>query len=144
MSDISKKGGQDVGAGKKRAKNMAVSKKKNIVKASDAHVKGKKRYAGRTSYTVPKVLMTSRLRAIGNSIGVILNNHLIEAAGLNAEGDIMIVAGDGVITIQMKLSEVNTDLSTWDRQFKTAIKNGAQPEGDIFENMANEFDLNEW
>ncbi len=91
---------------------------------------------------------TSRIRAIGNSKGVILNNQLIETAGLNVEADVMIQANDGVITIiQMKapeVNEVNTDLSTWDKQFKAAIKRGARPEGDLFEGMANDFDSKEW
>jgi antitoxin component of MazEF toxin-antitoxin module len=93
----------------------------------------------------PLVYYASRLRAIGNSQGVILNNQLLETAGLNAEADIMIEANEGVITIkQMKVPGVNTDLSTWDRQFKTAIKKGARPEGDFFKGMANDFDLKEW
>ena len=55
---------------------------------------------------VPKAFITSRLRAIGNSRGVILNSQLIEAAGLNAEADIVIQANEGVITIiQMKAPE---------------------------------------
>ncbi len=98
-----------------------------------------------TLYIAPKAFITSRLRPIGNSRGLILNSKLIEAAGLNAEADIMIEARDGVITIiQMKPSMVNDDLSAWDKQFKSAIKKGAKPEGDLFEGMANDFDLKEW
>jgi antitoxin MazE len=93
----------------------------------------------------PVAFYTSRIRAIGNSKGVILNNRLIETAGLNVEADIMIQANDGVITIiQMKAPGVNTDLSTWDKQFKAAIRKGARPEGDLFEGMANDFDSKEW
>ena len=90
----------------------------------------------------------SRIRAIGNSKGVILSNRLIETAGLNVGADIMIQANDGVITIiQLKapgVNEVNTDLSTWDKQFKAAIKKGAKPEGDLFGGMPNDFDAKEW
>lgn len=98
-----------------------------------------------TLYIAPKAFITSRLRPIGNSRGLILNSKLIDAAGLNADADIMIEARDGVITIiQMKSPVANTDLSAWDKQFKAAIKKGAKPEGDLFESMANDFDLKEW
>jgi antitoxin component of MazEF toxin-antitoxin module len=96
-------------------------------------------------YLMPKMQLRSRIRSIGNSKGVILNNQLIEAAGLNSEVDIMIHAADGIICIiQFKTSNVNTDLSTWDRQFRTAIKKGAKPEKDLFGNISNDFDLKEW
>ena len=88
---------------------------------------------------------TSRIRAIGNSKGVILNNRVMEAARLSAETDIVIHAAEGIITImQVKGTGINTDLSTWDKQFKAAIKEGAIPEGDLFEGMENEFDEKEW
>lgn len=88
---------------------------------------------------------TSRLRAIGNSKGVILNNQLIEKAGLNADMDVVIRAEEGVITIiQVKEPPVNNDLSTWDKQFKAAIKKGAKPEKDLFGGMTNDFEVNEW
>jgi antitoxin component of MazEF toxin-antitoxin module len=99
--------------------------------------------SGKKAETV--AFYTSRIRAIGNSKGVILNNQLIETAGLNAEADIIIKANDGVITIiQLKTPGVNTDLSTWDKHFKAAIKRGSKPEGDIFKGMGNDFDLKEW
>jgi len=57
----------------------------------------------------------------------------------------VIQAADGVIYIlQVKAPDVNTDLSTWDKQFKAAIKRGAKPENDLFEGMTNNFDLKEW
>lgn len=88
---------------------------------------------------------TSRIRAIGNSKGVILNNNLIESAGLKQDLDIVIQAGDGVIIItQVTDSQVNTDLASWDKQFKSAIKKEGKPEGDLFEEMGNDFDLKEW
>jgi antitoxin component of MazEF toxin-antitoxin module len=93
----------------------------------------------------PLASYTSRIRAIGNSKGVILNNQLIESAGLSQDTDILIMAAEGVITImQKKDARVNTDISTWDKQFKNAIKKGAKPEGDLFEGMKNDFDEKEW
>ncbi len=95
--------------------------------------------------TQGSVSSTTRIRRVGNSNGVILNNQLIEKAGINIEADIIIKAAEGIIMIaQVKGSAVNTDLSTWDKQFQTAIKKGEKPERDFFKGMANEFDLNEW
>jgi antitoxin component of MazEF toxin-antitoxin module len=86
----------------------------------------------------------SRIRPIGNSQGVILSNQLMEAAGFNSEDDIVIEAGDGLIYItQVKQPGINTDLSTWDRQVKTAIKKGNKPESIVFKGP-NDFDLTEW
>lgn len=93
----------------------------------------------------PEVSYTSRIRAIGNSKGVILNSRLLDIAGLSPETDILIQAGRGMITIEpVKETVVNTDLSTWDKQFKTAIKNGAKPDPDLFEGIKNDFDTSEW
>jgi len=92
-----------------------------------------------------KFILTTRIRAIGNSKGVILNNQFISAAGLNPEEEVNIVARKGMIIItQAKSSVINTDLSTWDAQYKSAKKKGAKPEGDLFEGMLNEFNRIEW
>jgi len=92
-----------------------------------------------------KFILTTRIRAIGNSKGVILNNQFISSAGLNPDEEVNIIAKKGMIIItQAKSSVINTDLSTWDSQFKSAIKKGVQPEGDLFEGMVNEFDKKEW
>lgn len=67
------------------------------------------------------------------------------SAGLNPDADIIIRANKGVITIvQVKQTGVNTDLSTWDKQFKAAKKKGTLPEDDLFEGMNNRFDSKEW
>lgn len=93
----------------------------------------------------PEISYTSRIRPIGNSRGVILNSEAMASAGLNPEADIIIQANRGVITIvQMKQTRVNMDLSTWDKQFKTAIKKGALPENDLFDGLKNRFDSKEW
>jgi antitoxin component of MazEF toxin-antitoxin module len=124
-------------------------KKQNAKKASAT--KGK---SLRSVYKQPQadnhvneaaVEYTAKVRAIGNSKGVILNNHLLDTAGLTADMDILIQAFNGMITIrQVKKPAVNTDLSTWDKQFKAAIKAGDIPEGDLWEGMENEFDKSEW
>jgi hypothetical protein len=59
--------------------------------------------------------------------------------------DIIIEAANGaIIIVQVKEQEVNTDLSTWDKQFQVAIKNGQKPEEDLFEAMENDFDSKDW
>ena len=93
----------------------------------------------------PAVEYTTRIRSIGNSNGVILNNQLMDFAGLDTDQDIVIRAVDGIITIkQVEKPAVNTDLSTWEKQFRAAIKAGNLPEGDMWEGMENEFDKTEW
>lgn len=92
----------------------------------------------------PRRSVASRIRPIGNSKGVILSNQLIEAAGLTPEADIIIEASEGVITIKQAQPAVNTDLSTWDAQFRAAAKKGIKPEKDLFNGIRNSFDETEW
>jgi antitoxin component of MazEF toxin-antitoxin module len=93
----------------------------------------------------PEVSYSSRVRAIGNSKGVILNSQVLEVSGLNPDGDILVQAGKGFITIvSAKSAPVNTDLSTWDKHFKSAIKTGMKPETDLFEGLENDFDSKGW
>lgn len=98
-----------------------------------------------TQANEPAAVYTSRIRPIGNSRGVILNSQLMETAGLTPEEDILISAWNGLITIRRaETPAVNTDLSTWDKQFKAAIKAGAKPERDLCDKIENEFDEKEW
>jgi len=97
------------------------------------------------SVNEPVAQYTTKIRAIGNSKGVILTNQLLDAAGLLADQDIVVQVVNGRLIIeQVKKPVVNTDLSTWDKQFKAAIKAGDIPEGDMWEGMENEFDKTEW
>lgn len=89
-------------------------------------------------------MLTSRIRPVENSKGVILNSRLLKAAGLDTSTDIVLEATAGIITIAQAKPRVNTDLATWDQQFKKAIKAGAKPEKDLFEGLANDFDNTEW
>lgn len=90
-------------------------------------------YAVRTSF-----------RAVGNSKGLIISSKLIEASGITGN-DLIIEAGKGIIAIRaVKTTDVNSDLSTWDKQFKAALHNGDTMEGDLFEGIKNEFDDEEW
>lgn len=89
---------------------------------------------------------SSKIRQIGNSKGVILPNRIIEEAGISPDADLIIKVEDGVIMIAEAKVEgsVNTDLSSWDKQFKNAIKMGNKPETDLWDNMKNQFDEEEW
>ncbi|MBA2499840.1 MAG: hypothetical protein H0V30_08960 [Chitinophagaceae bacterium] len=91
-----------------------------------------------------KLFAKSKIRAIGNSKGVILNNQIMEAAGIDPESEIIISADIGVITIYQAATSVNTDLLSWEKQFKKVAKKGIKPEKDLFEGIENEFDSNEW
>ena len=96
-------------------------------------------------YVRPKASVRTRIRSVGNSKGVILGGPIIEASGLNEEADILIQATDGVIyIIQFKTPAINTDLASWDQQFKAAKKAKAKTAVDPFEQIVNDFDIKEW
>ena len=103
-------------------------------------------HSGSESHTdEPAVEYTAKVRPIGNSRGVILNNQLMDFAGLAADEEIVIRATNGQMTIRpAEKPTVNTNLSTWEKQLKAAIKAGNTPEGDLWEGMENEFDKKEW
>ncbi|MFM1969982.1 MAG: hypothetical protein RL152_1359 [Bacteroidota bacterium] len=45
---------------------------------------------------------------------------------------------------RLKQTQLNLTLSSWDRQFKLAIKNGDQIENNLFESLENVFDKELW
>ncbi|MBA2746853.1 MAG: hypothetical protein H0U44_11555 [Flavisolibacter sp.] len=94
----------------------------------------------------PSYSISSKLRPIGNSKGVILPNRVIEEAGISSEADLIIKVSNGMILIaeDKTHSRVNTDLSSWEKQFKKVIKMGIKPESDIWDGMQNRFDEEEW
>jgi hypothetical protein len=71
---------------------------------------------------------------------------MIDEAGISPNADIIIQASRGMITIieSKKVSHVNTNLKTWDKQFKQAIRVGGKPEGDLWEGIGNAFDEEGW
>ena len=133
-------------AGKKPASRKA--EKSGKTGAAKHGAKKKTRYQVNTAAQVlrePEISYSSRVRAIGNSKGVILNNQALEISGLSPDSDILVEAGKGFITIiPVKDNRINTDLSSWDKQFKSAIKVGMKPEADLFEGLGNDFDSKEW
>ena len=111
-----------------------MASKKNIPKRTIPRLEEPEvEYAVRTSF-----------RSVGNSKGVILSAKLIEASGITGN-DLIIEAAEGIIAIrELKRTDVNTDLSSWDKQFKAAIKNGDKADEDLFQGMKNSFDEEEW
>jgi len=90
--------------------------------------------------------IASKIRSIGNSKGVILPTRIIEEAGISPDADLIIQVSAGVIMIAEAKppASVNTDLSSWDKQFKNAIKMGNKPETDVWDAIQNGFDEEEW
>lgn len=108
-------------------------KKKNIKKTIPIVGEPEVEYAVRTSF-----------RSVGNSKGLIISSKLIEASGISGN-DLIIEAANGIIAIRaVNPTDVNSDLSTWDKQFKLALKNSDKVEGDLFDGMKNQFDEEEW
>jgi hypothetical protein len=109
------------------------TKKKTIKKTIPIVGEPEVEYAIRTSF-----------RPVGNSKGLIISSKLIEASGILGN-DLIVEAASGIIVIRaLKSSDVNTDLSTWDKQFKLAFKNGDKAEDDLFGGINNDFDEEEW
>lgn len=90
--------------------------------------------------------VSTRIRKIGNSKGILLNNRIINKAGIEDGAEVIVTAGKNriIITPAQSKRKINTDISTWKAQFKAAIKAGDKPETDLFEGMENEFDKEEW
>lgn len=108
-------------------------KKKNSKKTIPIVGEPEVEYAVRTSF-----------RSVGNSKGLIISSKLIEASGISGY-DLIIEAANGIIAIRAVNSmDVNSDLSTWDKQFKAALKSNDKAEGDLFGGLKNEFDEEAW
>ena len=113
-------------------------------RANDVHKDNTGRSSRSNKSTAASV--RSRIRSVGNSKGIILSNELLKKAGFSENADILLTSKNGqILIIEIKSEErVNTDLSSWERQFKEAIKNGAIPEKDLFKGIPNDFDQNDW
>jgi antitoxin component of MazEF toxin-antitoxin module len=86
----------------------------------------------------------SVFRDIGNSKGVIISKKMMDIAGIQ-NNNVVIEASRGEIRIRpIDEKLVNTDLSSWGKQFKDALKAGQLPDEDLFDGMKNKFDEEEW
>ena len=83
-----------------------------------------------------------KIRKIGNSNGILLSNKMLSHLGIKEGAAVTVTAEPGQLIIKPAITTpaINTDLSTWEAQFKQAIKNGDTPERDMFEGMSNKFD----
>lgn len=90
--------------------------------------------------------VTGRIRKIGNSKGILLSNSVTKELGVSDDAEVIVTTEKGRIIIRPAENKrkINTDLSTWEAQFKAAIKSSDKPEKDLFEGMENEFDKEEW
>jgi len=95
---------------------------------------------------VKTVFMQTNLKKIGNSFGVILNKKLLNDAGITNSSDVTIEARENAIIISpvKKRRPLNTDLTTWRKQIKAAIKQGQKPEKSVWGNRISEQEEKEW
>lgn len=107
-------------------------------------------YASRTDSSITsntKVYQTlGRIRKIGNSKGILLSARVLKELGVPDDSEVNITTDNGriIITPITNSRKINTDLSTWEAQFKAAIENGDKPEADLFGGVENTFDKEEW
>jgi antitoxin component of MazEF toxin-antitoxin module len=94
-----------------------------------------------------QIIMRTTLRKIGNSRGVLLTKEIIDKLDIVDGQEIEVSLNDEFSIVlkptkhkKKKRPALNLDLSTWEAQFKTAIKKGELPEKDVFEGMSNKFD----
>ena len=110
-------------------------------------IKSKQSKKMTTPYTLnvdSPLQVRSVFRNIGNSKGVIISKKMIEVAGIHTN-NVVVEACKGEIRIRpVDEKTVNTDLSTWGKQFKDALKSGQVPDADLFDGMKNKFDEEEW
>jgi antitoxin MazE len=83
--------------------------------------------------------MIQQIRKIGNSNGIILPKAFLEA--LNIGGNVKLELRENKIVISP--IEI-TSRDGWDEQFQNALNDGHLPENDLFEDLQNEFDTEEW
>jgi antitoxin component of MazEF toxin-antitoxin module len=89
----------------------------------------------------------TNLTKIGNSFGVIINKKLLKEAGFTESNKLSIeVKKNGTIVIAAvkKHIPVNRDITTWDAQFKKAIREGKKPEKSIWPNNVSEKGDKDW
>ena len=95
-------------------------------------------------YVDTPLQVRSVFRNIGNSKGVIISKKMIEVAGIHTN-NVIVEASKGEIRIRpVDEKTVNTNMSTWGKQFKDALKSGQEADGDLFGGMKNKFDEEEW
>ncbi len=85
--------------------------------------------------------MQTQLTKIGNSMGLILHKKILEEAGIS--GEVEVTATKNSILITSARRRPNFDKSTWEKQFKDAIKKHG-PETSIWDNSLSEQEEKDW
>jgi antitoxin MazE len=83
--------------------------------------------------------MTSQLRKIGNSQGVIIPKFMLQQLGIEKEISIQIFGNQIIIEPKAK-----TPRAGWEEQIKKAIETEGPHEGDMFPGIVNDFDKEDW
>jgi antitoxin MazE len=81
--------------------------------------------------------MTTKLRKIGNSSGVILSKRILEELDIEAKDELELVVEDGKILIQ-KITEPREN---WKEQF---LKAGSLQDSENEMTFSNKFEEEEW
>jgi antitoxin MazE len=83
--------------------------------------------------------MRTKLRKIGNSKGITLSKSLLEQYQFEEEVEI-VIQENGLLIMPVKAKP----REEWEKQFKTAIKNGQKPDKAMLDGFSNQFDKEEW
>jgi antitoxin MazE len=83
--------------------------------------------------------MRTKLRKIGNSKGITLSKSLLDQYQFEEEVEI-VTQENGLLIMPVKAKP----REEWEKQFKTAIKNGQKPDKALLESFSNQFDKDEW
>jgi antitoxin component of MazEF toxin-antitoxin module len=86
------------------------------------------------------------IRKVGNSKGIILSGKILSELHLTEGSEVEVSLSDGriqIVPVQPKRT-VNKDLSSWESQFRAAIKAADKPDKDLFDGLTNNFDSKEW
>ncbi len=81
-----------------------------------------------------ELTMRTSIRKVGNSLGVILSGKMLSELHLVEGSEVEISLSDkGILISPVTVKkEVNRDLSSWDHQFKAAIKACDLPDKEFF------------
>lgn len=82
--------------------------------------------------------MMQPIRKIGNSSGILLPKSMLQACGITTEVEIEVQ--DKTIILKPVLSH----RTGWEAAFAAAVAAGDEPEADLFNGLANQFDRTEW
>ena len=83
--------------------------------------------------------MIQTIRKIGNSSGILLPKAMLQACGITNEVEMEV--HDNTLLLRPVSNRPRAD---WEAQFAAASASGDEPEADLFEGLANEFDHAEW